>query len=80
LALSAHGGHTLARVTPHGIITCSAWPVTVSVRRSWTGRRQPPLASAIFRMASRASGVAIRSARVEVVVIRSPRFRGRRST
>jgi hypothetical protein len=26
LARSAHGGQMLARVAPHGIITCSAWP------------------------------------------------------
>jgi hypothetical protein len=69
----------LARVAPQGFITCSTWPVTVSVRRIWIGRRHPPLASAILRMESRASGLAIRSARVEVLVIRSPRFRGRRS-
>ncbi len=79
LARSAHGGHRLTSVAPQGIMMVSDWPLTVSVRRSCTGRRHPPQASAIFRIESRASGIAIRSARVEVVVIRSPRFRGRRS-
>ena len=56
LARSAQGGQRLARVAPHGTITETVSPVWVSVRRSCTGRRQPPLASAMLRIASRASG------------------------
>jgi hypothetical protein len=42
----------LARVVPHGTITDMVLPVWVSVRRSCTGRKHPPLASAIFRIES----------------------------
>ena len=52
----------LARVTPHGTITETVSPVWVSVRRNCSGRRHPPDASAIFRIESRASGWAARSA------------------
>jgi hypothetical protein len=54
----------LARVAPHGTMTGMVSPVTVSVRRSCTGRRHPPTDSAILRIESRASGVAARSVRV----------------
>ena len=54
----------LAKVAPHGTITGTVSPVTVSVRRNCTGRRHPPDASAIFRIESRASGQAARLARV----------------
>ncbi len=63
-ARSAHGGQILASVAPHGTITETVSPVAASVRRSCTGRRHPPDASAIFRIESRASGEVARSARV----------------
>ena len=63
-ARSAHDGQTEARVCPHGMRTCSTWPVSMSVRRSWTGRRQAPCSAARSLTTVRASGSAIRSARV----------------
>jgi hypothetical protein len=63
-ARSAHGGQMLARVAPHGTITGTVSPVTVSVRRSCTGRKHPPTDSAILRIESRANGRAARSVRV----------------
>ena len=46
LARSAHAGHTVARVCPHGTRTCSTAPVPRSVRRSCTGRMQAPCSTA----------------------------------
>ena len=46
LARSAHDGHTLARVCPHGTSTGSVSPVVRSVRLSWTGRMQAPCSTA----------------------------------
>ena len=37
--------------------TCSTWPVSSSVRRSWTGRRQAPCSAARSLTTWRASGV-----------------------
>ena len=64
LARAAHGGHLLARVAPHGMSTCSVSRVSRLMRRSWTGCRQAPWASATARTASRVVGWASRSARV----------------
>ena len=55
-ARSAQDGHTDARVCPHGIRTCSTWPVSISVRRSCTGRRQAPCSAARSLTTWRASG------------------------
>ena len=55
-ARSAHDGHTEARVCPHGMSTCSTWPVSISVRRSCTGRRQAPCSAASSLTTCRASG------------------------
>ena len=56
-ARSAQDGHTDARVCPHGIRTCSTWPVSISVRRSCTGRRQAPCSAARSLTTCRASGM-----------------------
>ena len=76
-ARSAQAGQTEARVCPHGMSTCSTWPVCRSVRRSCTGRMQPPCSAARSRTTSRASGMASRWARVVRWVMRSPFRRGR---
>ena len=54
---------TPARVSPHGIRTCSTWPVSISVRRSWTGRRQASFGGRVLDHLA-GHGTAVRSARV----------------
>ena len=66
----------MARVCPQGTSTCSIWPVCRSVRRSWTGRMQPPCSAARSRTTSRASGMASRCALVVRGVMQPP---GRRA-
>jgi hypothetical protein len=68
LARSAQDGQTWARVCPHGTRTCSTWPVSRLVRRSWIGRMQAPCSTARSLTTCRASGIVIRSARVVLVV------------
>jgi hypothetical protein len=47
LARSAHGGHLLIEVAPHGTSTIVLWPVSGSIRRSGTGLTHTPCATAI---------------------------------
>jgi hypothetical protein len=60
----------LARVTPHGTITETVSPVWVSVRRNCTGRRHPPLASAIFRVTPRTPAQTGSASAAEVAIVR----------
>ena len=68
LARSAQDGQTCARVCPHGTSTVSTSPVSRLVRRSWIGRMQAPCSTARSLTTSRASGIAIRCARVVLTV------------
>jgi hypothetical protein len=56
-----------------GAVSADSMPVSRLVRRSWTGRIHPPLASASIRIASAARGRAIRSALVVRPVMRPHR-------
>ena len=68
LARSAQAGQTEARVCPQGTSTVSVSPVSRLVRRSCTGRMHAPCSTARSRTTWRASGIAIRCARVVLPV------------